>query len=97
MVVSTSQTIESGALMYACSGLFTKEAIIRTAYLEVVRQLGASGVARVHGDEHAARVAQGELGALEFKRLEVRRLGALDRQDLLRNNTQHLQGQAAAI
>jgi hypothetical protein len=51
--------------------------------LEVVRQLGAAGVPRVHGDEHVAGREQLDGGALEHKGLQVSSHGALDVQDLL--------------
>ena len=65
--------------------------ILKFPHLEVVWQLGAAGVAWVHGDEHAEGGAQRQLGALKLKGLDACCLGALHSQDLLRDHTQHLQ------
>ena len=45
----------------------------------------------VHGDKDAEGGAQAQLGALKLKGLQAHGLGALHRQDLLRNHRQHLQ------
>jgi hypothetical protein len=67
--------------------------------LEVLRQLLAAGVARVHGDEEAAHGQQRD-GAAVARELELRRaglLGVLDREDLLRHHGEHRQLDAVEL
>ena len=65
--------------------------------LEVIGELGATRVARVHGDEHVARATQRQAGALEVKDLQLRSLGASDCQNLLRDDREHLEVDAVEL
>eukprot|EP00955_Chlamydomonas_euryale_P036898 350585-Chlamydomonas_euryale.AAC.2 len=66
-------------------------------HLEVFRQLCPPGVARVHRDEHAARVAQRDLAALKRKELGTGLERVLDREQLLRDDRQHLDVDAVEL
>eukprot|EP00964_Phaeocystis_antarctica_P055483 scaffold32640_cov63-Phaeocystis_antarctica.AAC.1 len=59
--------------------------------LEVVGQLGAAGVARVHRDEDGVGRVDGQVRPLEHEVLDARRDGALDGEDLLRHDREHLE------
>eukprot|EP00965_Chrysotila_dentata_P026049 863782-Pleurochrysis_carterae.AAC.1 len=59
--------------------------------LEVVRQVGAAGVAWVHRDERVAHGLERQRRALELELFHLCRFCALDRQDLLRNHREHLE------
>ena len=65
--------------------------------LEVIRQLRAAGVARVHGDVHRAARVQLNLGILKDKALDLGLDGQLDGEDLLRHYGQHLQINAVEL
>eukprot|EP00965_Chrysotila_dentata_P256125 6212443-Pleurochrysis_carterae.AAC.1 len=58
--------------------------------LEVVGQLGAAGVARVHRDEDAVVGVERNLAALEEEPLRLHLARLLDGQNLLRNHREHL-------
>eukprot|EP00962_Isochrysis_galbana_P010416 scaffold2872_cov112-Isochrysis_galbana.AAC.17 len=57
----------------------------------VVGELGAAGVTRVHGDEAVAHHLQRQRRAFEDELLGVGRLGALNGEDLLRHDREHLE------
>ena len=59
--------------------------------LEVVGQLGAAGVARVHRDEDGVGRVDGQVGALEDEARNAGGDGALDGEDLLRDDREHLE------
>ena len=52
-------------------------------YLEVIRQLRAAGIARVHGDAHEAGRLEGDGGPLEHKRTQMSNDCSLNGEDLL--------------
>ena len=58
--------------------------------LEVLGQLGAAGVTRVHRDEDAARRVELDLAPLEHEGVYALRDGREDAQDLLRDDREHL-------
>ena len=58
--------------------------------LQVVRQLDAARIGRIHCDEDAAGGVQLDVAALEQEAGQQRVLGRLDRQHLLRHHRQHL-------
>ena len=66
-------------------------------HLEVVGQLNAAGVARVHRDERVARHLEGQLGALKIELLDSRRLSADDGQDLLCDHREDLELDAVEL
>ncbi len=57
---------------------------------QVIWELRASCVARIHGDEAIACHFELKFGALKFKHLQTCCFGSLDCQDLLCNHTEHL-------
>ena len=63
---------------------------LRLGRLEVLGQLGAAGVARVHRDEDAARAVQLDVTPLEDEALLALRDGGEDGQDLLGHHREHL-------
>ena len=65
--------------------------------LEVIRQLGATGVARVHGDEHVARASKGKARSLEIEHRRLGRLGSGDCENLLRDDGEHLEVDAVEL
>jgi len=60
-------------------------------YLEVVWQLWAAGIARVHGDTDVALGVEGQLRPFKHKHVHVGLHGADDAKDLLGDHRQHLQ------
>ena len=60
--------------------------------LEVVGQLRATGVARVHRDEDRACRVERQVGSLEKEARDALGARALDREDLLRDHAEHLRG-----
>lgn len=65
--------------------------------LQVIRQLRAAGIARVHGDVHRAARVQLDLRVLEDKALDLGLDGQLDGEDLLRHHRQHFQINAVEL
>ena len=59
--------------------------------LEVIGELGAPGVARVHRDKNAAPRVEVELGVFEYEPLLLLLDGNLNRQNLLRDDREHLE------
>lgn len=57
--------------------------------------LCSTGVARVHGDEHAESLVEGDHITIELEGLDVLHDGLLDGKHLLRDHAQHLRGDAA--
>eukprot|EP00976_Prorocentrum_cordatum_P105377 1194250-Prorocentrum_minimum.AAC.2 len=73
------------------SGLFgTARVLILSGVVPGSYRRGAAGLPGVHGDEHVARELEADLRALEVEALRVRGDGALNGQDLLRDDAQHL-------
>lgn len=61
---------------------------------QVVRQLGSTGVARIHGDENVERWLHGDQGRVKLQLTGIvvglqRLFGSEELQQLLRNHTQH--------
>ena len=65
--------------------------------LEVIGELGPPGVAGVHGDEHATPVVEVELGVLEDEPLLLLLDGDLNRENLLRDDGEHLEVDAVEL
>ena len=65
--------------------------VCSSSHLEVVGQLRAASIARVHGDEGITGGHQPDLHPLKGERAQLGRLGTLDGQHLLGHHTQHLQ------
>ena len=65
--------------------------------LQVVGELGAAGVPRVHRDVHRARRVELEVGALEDESVDAGGDRALDRQNLVRDHRQHLEVDAVEL
>ncbi len=65
--------------------------------LEVVRQLRAASIARIHGDVHCAAGVQLNLCVFKDKALDLGLYGQLDGEDLLGHHRQHLQVNAVEL
>jgi hypothetical protein len=65
--------------------------------LEVVWKLAAARIARVHGDEDAARGVKRDLGVLKHKARHVGHDRELNSQNLLRHHRQHFQVDAVEL
>ena len=61
------------------------------SYLQIIGQLGPSGVSGVHCDEDRTGGVQVQLGSLELKHVGAGADGSRDGQDLLGHHGQHLQ------
>ena len=66
-------------------------------HLEVVGQLGAAGVARVHRDEDRVGRVDREVSPFEDEALHARGDRALDREHLLRDDREHLEVDAVEL
>ena len=60
------------------------DAVLSVLYLEVVRQLSATSIARVHGDKGIGVVVDLHEGAFKVELVKPSLLGLVDGQDLLR-------------
>ena len=65
--------------------------------LEVIRELGTTGVARVHGDEDVGGVDNPKLHTLEDEPVQLCRDRALNAQHLLRHHREHLELDAVEL
>jgi hypothetical protein len=65
--------------------------------LQIVGQLGASSIARVHRDERVARHLERQVRSLKIELLDARGLGADNGEDLLRDDREHLEVDAVEL
>ena len=65
--------------------------------LEVIGQLSATRITRVHGDVHVTVGIDLHVGALEEEALHSRTLGAVNRENLLSDHRQHLHVDAVEL